>query len=177
MFGECTDYTKVQPTSDAKKRIFYSSELSNIALERDHDRTGGRRADREPHRSVWLLRDGRNTPGFRPERIMGDRDGWRHSRWHGRALGCKKVPDGQVFVAANTFRIRDIDPNDPDILYSKNLFSAAQANGWWDPSQGKLDWLKTVSGGEYSHPYYSLARVWSLYSPDCPFRKFQPVCQ
>jgi dipeptidase len=31
MIGECTDYTKVKPAFDAKKRIFYSSELANIA--------------------------------------------------------------------------------------------------------------------------------------------------
>ena len=34
MAGEVTTDAKVQPTSDPQNRIFYSSELSNIALER-----------------------------------------------------------------------------------------------------------------------------------------------
>jgi len=29
----------------------------------------------------------------------------------------QKVPDGEVFVAANELRIREIDPDDPDMLY------------------------------------------------------------
>ena len=77
-------------------------------------------------------------------------------------------------MAANTFRIREVDPNNPDMLYSKNLFAVAQENGWWDPSQGNLDWLKTVSDGEYSHPYYSLARIWSIYNRIAPSQNFSP---
>jgi dipeptidase len=174
MFGECTDYTKVQPTFDAKKRIFYSSELSNIALERTttareavglignlidqygYYGTGETLPVSDPNES-WVIEMAGGTP-----------DGT------GGLWVAQRVPDGEVFVAANTFRIRAIDPDNPDILYSKNLFSAAQANGWWDPSQGKLDWLKTVSGGEYSHPYYSLARVWSLYHRIAPSENFSP---
>jgi len=72
----------------------------------------------------------------------------------------KKVPDGEMFVAANEFRIRDINPDDPDVLYGKDLFKIAEQYGWWSPSQGTLDWLPTVSLGEYNHPYYSLRRVW-----------------
>jgi dipeptidase len=174
MFGECTDYTKVQPEYDVKKRIFYSSELSNIALERTttardavvligslidqygYYGTGETLPVSDPNES-WVIEMAGGTP-----------DGT------GGLWVAQKVPDGEVFVAANTFRIRDIDLDNPDILYSKNLFPAAQANGWWAPSQGKLDWLKTVSGGEYSHPYYSLARVWSLYHRIAPSQNFSP---
>jgi dipeptidase len=34
MSGECTDYAKIHPDAEEGKRIFYSSELSNIAMER-----------------------------------------------------------------------------------------------------------------------------------------------
>ena len=86
----------------------------------------------------------------------------------------KKIPDGEVFVAANEFRIREIDPDDPNMLYSKNLHSLAQKHGWWKPEDGKLDWLKTVSLGEYSHPYYSLRRVWRLQSKIAPSQEKSP---
>ena len=86
----------------------------------------------------------------------------------------QRVPAGEIFVTANTFRIREVDPGNPDQMYSANLFDIAQENGWWNESEGKLDWLSTVSDGEYSHPYYSLARVWSLYSRIAPSRNFTP---
>ena len=174
MFGECTDYTKVQPSFDAKKRIMYSSELSNIALERTT-------TAREAVGLIGSLIDKYGYYGTGETLPVSDpNESWVIEMAGGTPDGtgglwvAEKVPDGEVFVAANTFRIRDIDPNNPNILYSKNLFSAAQANGWWDPSQGKLDWLKTVSGGEYSHPYYSLARIWSLYHRIAPSENFSP---
>lgn len=174
MFGECTDYTKVQPSFDARKRIFYSSELSNIALERT-------KTSREAVELIGSLIDQYGYYGTGETLPVSDpNESWVIEMAGGTPDGtgglwvAQRVSDGEVFVAGNTFRIRDIDPNDPNILYSKNLFSAAQANGWWDPSQGKLDWLKTVSGGEYSHPYYSLARVWSLYHRIAPSKNFSP---
>lgn len=39
-----------------------------------------------------------------------------HSAW-----AAQWVPDGQVFVAANEFRIRGLDPKNPDQLWSKLL--------------------------------------------------------
>jgi len=86
----------------------------------------------------------------------------------------KRVPDGEIFVAANEFRLREIDTKDPDILYSKDLHKIAKKHGWWDPKKGKLDWLKTVSEEEYSHPYYSLRRVWRLQSKLTPSMKLSP---
>jgi dipeptidase len=41
----------------------------------------------------------------------------------------KRVPDGEVFVAANELRIREADPDDADIIYYKNLFTSAEAYG------------------------------------------------
>jgi dipeptidase len=174
MIGECTDYAKVQPSFDKTKRIFYSAELANVAAERTT-------TAREAVQLIGSLIDQYGYYGTGETLPIADpNEAWVIEMAGGTPDGtgglwvAQKVPDGTVFVAANTFRIRDVDPNNPDMLYSKNLFAAAQANGWWDPSQGKLDWLKTVSGGEYSHPYYSLARVWSLYSRMAPSQHFSP---
>lgn len=55
-----------------------------------------------------------------------------------------------------------------DTVCSGNLFEVCKNKGWWHPSQGQLDWLKTVSWGEYFHPYYSLRRVWRAISKVAP---------
>ncbi|HWQ64571.1 MAG TPA: C69 family dipeptidase, partial [Methanospirillum sp.] len=174
MFAECTDYTKVQPSFDKNTRIFYSSELSNIAAERT---TTARDA-------VKLIGNLIDTYGFygtgETLPIADLNEAWVIEISGGTPDGkgglwvAQKIPDGTVFVAANTFRIRDVDPNNPDILYSKNLFPSAIANGWYSPSQEKLDWLKVVSGGEYSHPYYSLSRIWSIYNRVAPSLNLSP---
>ena len=41
MSGECTDYAKIHPDAEKGKRIFYSSELSNIAHGEMQDCQGG----------------------------------------------------------------------------------------------------------------------------------------
>ncbi len=187
MCGECTDYAKVQPNFEPERRIFYSSELSNIALERC---TGAR----EAVELVGSLIDDYGYYGTGETLLFADpEEAWviemcgYDLNASGRAYDpkssggglwvAKKVEDGEVFVASNTFRIRDVDPEDPEMLYSENLFLVAQDKGWWSPEDGTLDWLKTVSTGEYSHPYYSLARVWSVYHRIAPSKNFSPYVE
>ena len=174
MSGEVTTGAKVQPSSDPKDRIFYSSELSNIALERC-------RTAKDAVILVGLLIDQYGYYGTGETLLFGDpKEAWVIEMCGGTPDGrgglwvAQKVPDGEIFVTANTFRIRDVVPGNPDQMYSANLFTVARKNGWWHESEGNLDWLKTVSNGEYSHPYYSLARVWSLYSRIAPSRDFSP---
>lgn len=174
MSGECTDYTKVQPNWDKDNRIFYSAELSNVAMERCTNA-------RDAVELVGSLIDTYGYYGTGETLLFADpKEAWviemcggtldnRSGLWV-----AQKVPDGEVFVASNTFRIRDVDPNDPNMLYSKNLFDVALARGWWKPEDGPLDWLKTVSTGEYSHPYYSLARLWSVYNRLAPSLNLSP---
>ncbi len=174
MSGECTDYTKVQPNWDKDKRIFYSAELSNIAMERC---TNARQAVE----LVGSLIDTYGYYGTGETLLFADpKEAWVMEMCGGTLDNrsglwvAKRVPDGDVFVGANTFRIRDVKPDDPNVLYSKNLFDVAKERGWWRPENGTLDWLKTVSTGEYSHPYYSLARVWSIYNRISPSRMLSP---
>jgi len=174
MSGEVTDGAKVQPTSDPDKRIIYSSELSNIALERC-------RTAKDAVTLVGQLIDQYGYYGTGETLLFADpKEAWVIEMCGGTPEGkgglwvAQKVPDGEIFVTANTFRIRDVKPGNPDQMYSASLFTVAKKNGWWNESDGNLDWLKTVSNGEYSHPYYSLARVWSLYSRIAPSRNFSP---
>ncbi|MEW6364292.1 MAG: C69 family dipeptidase [Acidobacteriota bacterium] len=167
-FGECTDGAKVEPLPEPGKRMFYSSELSRVALERCTKA-------REAIKLMGSLIDQYGYYGTGETLLVADtEEGWVFEMCGYDLNGkdglwvAKRVPDGEVFVAANEFRIRDVEPNSPDMMHSANLFDVAQKLGWWKPSDGKLDWLKTVSNGEYNHPYYSLRRVWSL------LRRLQP---
>lgn len=173
MFGECTDGTKLQPDPVPGKLIFYSAELSRIAAERC---TTARQA-------VELIGSLIETYGYygTGETLpIGDtKEGWiiemaPSPEGKGGLWVAKKVPDGEIFVAANELRIREVDPDDPDMLYSKDLHAIAEKHGWWNPEDGKLDWLRTVSLGEYSHPYYSLRRVWRLQTRIAPSKAQSP---
>jgi dipeptidase len=73
-------------------------------------------------------------------------------------------------------------PAEPDtIYYSANLFAVCEAMGWWKPAEDKkpnepekLDWVSTVSNGEYGNPYYSLRRVWRAFSKVNPLLHLSP---
>ena len=177
MSGECTDYAKIHPDAEQGKRIFYSSELSNIALERC--KTG-----KEAVELVGSLIDEYGYYGTGETLIFGDpNDIWVIEMCGGTPSGtggywvAQRVPDGQVFVAANEFRIREIDANNPDQIFSKNLFSDAEKMGWWNPDNGSLDWTVTFGAGEYSHPYYSLGRVWRIFDKIAPSQNLSPYVE
>ncbi len=173
MFGECTDGIKKQLPPEPGKRIFYSADLARVALERC---TTAREA-------IALIGELIETYGYygTGETLpVGDtEEGWiiemaPSPTGKGGLWVAKKVPDGEVFVGANEFRIREIDPEDPDLMYSKNLHDEAREAGWWNPEEGKLDWLRAVSKGEYNHPYYSLRRVWRIQSRMAPSLNLSP---
>ncbi|MDD2236988.1 MAG: C69 family dipeptidase [Kiritimatiellae bacterium] len=173
MFGECTDGSKTDNAQPGENRLFYSAELARVALERCT------RAE-DAVRLIGSLIDTYGYYGTGETLPVGDpKEAWVIEMVPGPndvpgLWVAQKVPDGEVFVAANELRIREIDPNNPDQLFSTNLFPTAQAMGWWKPEDGPLDWLRTVSEGEYSHPYYSLRRVWRLMTKLAPSRNFSP---
>lgn len=173
MFGECTDGTKIQPDPVPGKLIFYSAELSRIAAERC-------KTAREAVELIGQLIETYGYYGTGETLPIGDtKEGWiiemaPSPEGKGGLWVAKKVPDGEIFVAANELRIREIDPEDPDTLFNKDLHEIAKKHKWWNPADGKLDWLKTVSQGEYSHPYYSLRRVWRLQQRIAPSQEKTP---
>lgn len=162
MIGEGSSLTKALQDYDSQKRIFFSSELSKIALERCTN-------SRQAVELAGNLIDTYGYYGVGETLIFADpKEAWvmemcSSPNGTGGLWAARKIPDGDIFVSANTFRIREINPGDHSLLYSRNLFQTASAQGWWRPEDGPLDWMKTVSKGEYSHPYSSLARIWSIY--------------
>jgi dipeptidase len=174
MIGECTNSARWQLAHDPEKRIFYSSELSRVALERCT-------TAREAVLLMGSLIDEYGYYGTGETIPVGDPDeGWVFEMCCGSVDStgglwvAQRVPDGGVFVAANEFRIREIDPSDPDILYSPDLFEQVEALGWWDPSMGPLDWLEAVAVGECRHPYDALRRVWRVSSLVAPSLELSP---
>jgi dipeptidase len=161
--GETTCEAKVEPMPDPK-RLFYSASLARVVLERCNNAQQG----------VRLIGNLIETYGYHGTGeclVVADTEEIWVVEMCGYAMDgsgglwvAKRVPDDAVFVSANQFRIREVDPNAPDTMYCENLFDICKALGWWKPDQGKLDWLCAVSNGEFNHPYYSLRRVWRIFS-------------
>jgi dipeptidase len=176
--AECTEYAKVELSAAEGKRIFYSSELSNVALERCTKA-------REAVELVGGLIDTYGYYGTGETLIFADpEEAWvieicssLDEADGGGLWVAQKIPDGEVFVAANAFRIREVVPGSPDQIYSKDLFSKLEEAGMWSPADGTLDWLKIVSYGEYAHPYYSLMRVWRIQDRLAPSLNLSPYVE
>jgi len=156
-----------------KDRIFTSDELSRVALERC-------KKAKDAVILMGELAEKYGYYGWGEILLIGDtKEAWVFELSctpHGKSAlwVAKKVPDGEVFVNANIYKIREVDPSDPNMLYSSNLFQIAKENNWYDPNKEHLDWLKAVSPGEYDHPYYSLRRVWRLQSRVNPNLNLSP---
>lgn len=174
MMGECTNAAHYQPRfvtqEEADKtgkhiRLFYSSELSRIALERC----------KTANDAVHLMGDMIDTYGYYGEGetllVADETEAWvfemcalpdetNHSAWIAQL-----VPDGEVFVAANSFRIRDVPHADPRYrqIHTPDLAKKLSAVGYYHPDKGPLDWQVAISPGEYNHPYYSLRRIWRVF--------------
>lgn len=162
MIGECTCGAKVHP-EPSPTRLFYASELSRVALERCY-----RAQDAVRLMGKLIMEYGYHGTG--ETLLVGD----DNEAWVMEMCGydpegsaglwvAQRVPDNGLFVAANQFRIRDIDTASKDVMYSANLHQVCLDLGWWNPDKTPLlDWTASVSYGEYSHPYYSLRRVWRV---------------
>ena len=166
--GECTNKAKVHPMPEPGKRIFYSAELSRVALERS-------KTAREAIAIIAELIAEYGYYGTGETLLIAD----PHEGWVMEMAGydlngtdgvwvAQRVPDDGFFVAANQFRIRDIREGADDMLFSDNIFAVAQEKGWWKPEDGLLDWAQVYGDGEFHHPYYSLRRVWRAQSLVAP---------
>ena len=172
--GECTDKAKVHPEPEPGKRIFYSAELSRVALERTT-------TAREAIRLMGEMIENFGYYGTGETLLVADPDeGWvmemagYDMNGTGGVWVAQRVPDDGFFVAANQFRIREIRPDADDMLFSSNIFDIAQANSWWKPEDGPLDFAFVYGDGEFHHPYYSLRRIWRAQSLAAPSLELSP---
>jgi dipeptidase len=170
MLGECTDNARLEILPvHAGQGIFYSSELGRVALERC-------RTAREAVHLMGRLVDTYGIYGTGETLLVADKDeGWVFEMQpvpsgHGGLWVAQRVPDGEVFAAANQFRIRDISLDDPDQIFNPELPAELQKLGWaaYDATNGRLDWLQSLRGVEDFHPYFALRRVWRALSLAAP---------
>ncbi len=173
--GETTCKAKVDNVEPATgKRIFYSSTLARIALERCT-------RSKEAVELVGTLIDKYGYYGTGECLVFGDPEeawviemcGYAEDGTDGLWVA-RRIADNELFVSSNSFRIGIVKKHSPDMLYSSNLFKVCKDKGWWSESDGDLHWSKTVGGGEYHHPYYSLRRVWRIFSQVKPSANFSP---
>ena len=172
--GETTCDAKVEPLPEAGKRIFYSSQLAEIALQRC----------KEAKEAVLLmgeLIDKYGYYGTGEAMFVADKnEGWLMEMcgYDENGIGglwvAQRIPDNAVSVSANYFRIREVKENDSNFLYSKYLFTICEKLGWWNPKDGNLDWLKAVSPEEGLHTYSAFRRVWRIYSLAKPSANYSP---
>lgn len=171
--GECTDAAqKYGSKATPGERLFYSSSLSRVALERC-------KTAREAIALMGSLIEEYGYYDTGETLLVADKEeGWVFEMCatenEGDLWVAQRVPDGEIFVAANEFRIREIDPESDDFMACSYLWKACENLGWYNPSEGPLDWCKTVSFGEYNHPYYSLRRVWSVFNRINPSLNLSP---
>lgn len=172
--GECTDKAKVTPEPEPGKRIFYSAELSRVALERS-------KTAREAIAIMAELIARYGYYGTGETLLVADpNEGWVMEMSGDDQNGsagvwvAQRVPDEALFVAANQFRIREVRTDSPDMLFSANIFSVAEKKGWWKPEDGPLDWASVYGDGEFHHPYYSLRRIWRVQSLAAPSLGLSP---
>ena len=84
----------------------------------------------------------------------------------------RRVPDDQVVVIANHFRMREIDIKDPDMMASPNYMTEAVDRGWYDPKSGQpFIWEEAYSPRIEEG---SLSRMWLIYSTIAPSLKEWP---
>ncbi|MDR3050074.1 MAG: C69 family dipeptidase [Elusimicrobiota bacterium] len=175
MFGECSNNSLFISAPAYEKRIFYGAELSRIALERA-------KTAREAIQIIGELVDKYGYYGSGETLPIADgEEAWvmeiaPSPEGRGALWVAQKLPDGHFFVAAEQFRIRDIIENNPDQIYSAKLFAIVEKFKIRKPQDNSqpMDWLLTVSAGEYNHPYYSLRRVWRAFNLFAPSLKLSP---
>jgi dipeptidase len=175
--GECTTASRIYVTPEAGVRVFDIAALSRVAMERCTTAREAVQLMGELGVKYGYYDWGETFTVADTEEVwvfeMAPDPSKTSAIW-----AAKKVPDGEVFVEANCMRIRDIDPEDSDTMYSPNLHQVGTDNGFWDPNSGELlDWMKVASPGEYSHPYYSLRRVWTVLSHVAPSLELSPYVE
>lgn len=82
----------------------------------------------------------------------------------------RKIPDGYIAAHANQARIRKVIKNDPEnCLYSEDVISFAEENGYYDPKEdGEFSFADVYNPLDPGGALYCEGRVWSLFRRSAP---------
>jgi len=77
-----------------------------------------------------------------------------------------RIPEDSFAVVSNRFTLNEVDPTDPNFLYSSNLWDVATRAGLWSPSEGRLlNWKNDIAyPQQVPHHTYATRRQWRLFS-------------
>lgn len=173
MSSEATNFAKTNPEYDPEHRILYSSELSNIALERC-------KTPREAIQTVADLIDTYGYYGYGETLIFANAtEAWVMEMCGtpdgiGGIWAAQRIKDGEVFAGGNIFRIGTIGLSNPDQMVSANAREIAEQTGWLIREDGLFHFANTYSSGEFTHPYHTFGRIWSIYNRISPSAGFSP---
>ena len=140
---------------------------------------------------LWL---GENTEkyGARTDNyILADpNEVWLFEQYQGYHWAAARIPDDCFIVEANSFRLAEINPDDPEnFLCDPDLIPFAIKHGLWDPKGGhpfhasraySSNEINRPRGpeGNYLQPYYSLHRIWrgnALLKPSLKLDLYEPA--
>ncbi|MFH1936678.1 MAG: C69 family dipeptidase [Bacteroidota bacterium] len=89
---------------------------------------------------------------------------WYMEAGGGRSWAAVRVPDSCYFIAANSYRIGEINVDDSlNYLTSPGLQTFCKEQGLWDSEQGTFHFATIFGGGrkeQHSDNYYNTRRVW-----------------
>ncbi len=111
---------------------------------------------------------------------------WLFEQYQGYHWAAARVPDDCFVVEANSVRLTEINPDDPDnYLCDPDLIPFAVQQGLWDPASGKFHASRAYGSpdvnrprGTLPQPYYSLHRVWRgcmLLKPSANLDPYEPT--
>jgi dipeptidase len=93
----------------------------------------------------------------------------------GAIWAAQRVPEGHVTVNANASRIREIDLDDADrFMASKNVISAAEHKGYWNPNGGAPFEFAYVYNPKGRTSFASTRREWRVLSLLAPSLELLP---
>ena len=112
---------------------------------------------------------------------------WLMEQYQGYHWAAVRIPDDCFIVEANSFRITEVNPDDPDnYRCDPDLIPFAIKHGLWDPKSGEPFKAAKAYGtteinrprGDLATPYYSLHRIWrgiSLLNPTLKLDPYEPT--
>jgi dipeptidyl aminopeptidase/acylaminoacyl peptidase/dipeptidase len=95
--------------------------------------------------------------------IAGPDGAWQLQMVCGKQYLARRVQDDEVAVLANTYSIRDVDPDDHEnFVCSPRLIEYAIERGWYDPASGPFDFAAAYASPESHSDPRNTDRQWNL---------------
>ncbi len=102
--------------------------------------------------------------------LVGKGEGKRKKETTGAVWVARRLPDGTVAAHSNQAVVREFPLNDPDNnLYSQDVITFAEDNGWHDPSSGAFSFQAAYSPLKFKKLRFSESRTWRLLSRVAPW--------